>query len=71
MPLQPMVAEPALAKVNKLAEGGHDGAVNLATYWVGQGVGLMNESLSAGAVVQEFKQDFITAYERFEGFLQD
>ena len=71
MPLQPMVAEPALQKVAKLAEGGHDGAVNLATYWVGQGVGLMTQSLSAGAVVQEFKQDFINAYERFEGFLQD
>ena len=26
MPLQPMVAEPALQKVNKLAAGGHDGA---------------------------------------------
>ena len=71
MPLQPMVAEPALARVNQLAEGGHDGAVNLATYWVGQGVGLMTESLSAGTVVQEFKQDFINAYERFEGFLKD
>ena len=71
MPLQPMVAEPALAKVNQLAEGGHDGAVNLATYWVGQGVGLMTESLSAGTVVQEFKQDFINAYERFEVFLKD
>ncbi len=71
MPLQPMVAEPALAKVNQLAEGGHDGAVNLATYWVGQGVGLMTESLSAGTVVQEFKQDFLNAYERFEGFLKD
>ena len=71
MPLQPMVADPALAKVNQLAEGGHDGAVNLATYWVGQGVGLMTESLSAGTVVQEFKQDFINAYERFEGFLKD
>ena len=71
MPLQPMVAEPALAKVNQLAEGGHDGAVNLATYWVGQGVGLMTESLSAGTVVKEFKQDFINAYERFEGFLKD
>ena len=71
MPLQPMVAEPALARVNQLAEGGHDGAANLATYWVGQGVGLMTESLSAGTVVQEFKQDFINAYERFEGFLKD
>ena len=33
MPLQPMVAEPALQKVNKLAAGGHDGAKDLATYW--------------------------------------
>lgn len=71
MPLQPIVAEPALAKVNQLAEGGHDGAVDLATYWVGQGVGLMTESLSAGSVVQEFKKDFINAYERFEGFLKE
>ena len=31
----------------------------------------MTESLSAGTVVQEFKQDFINAYERFEGFLKD
>jgi len=71
MPLQPMVAEPALAKVNKLAEGGHDGAKGLATHWVGQGVGLMNASISAGDVVQEFKEDFITAYERLNGFLED
>mgnify|MGYP003300279286 FL=1 len=55
MPLQPMVAEPALQKVNKLAAGGHEGAQDLATYWVGQGVGLMNQSISASDVVQEFK----------------
>ena len=55
MPLQPMVAEPALQKVNKLAAGGHEGAKDLATYWVGQGVGLMNQSISASDVVQEFK----------------
>jgi len=71
MPLQPMVAEPALQKVNKLAEGGHDGARDLSTYWVGQGVGLMNASISASDVVQEFKEDFITAYERLNGFLED
>lgn len=71
MPLQPMVAEPALAKVNKLAEGGHDGAKGLATHWVGQGVGLMNASISASDVVQEFKEDFITAYERLNGFMGD
>ena len=70
MPLQPMVAEPALQKVNKLAEGGHEGARDLATYWVGQGVGLMNQSISASAVVQEFKEDFAQAYERLTGFVE-
>ena len=69
MPLQPMVAEPALQKVNKLAAGGHDGAKELATYWVGQGVGLMNQSISASEVVQEFKEDFINAYERLNNFV--
>ena len=69
MPLQPMVAEPALQKVNKLAAGGHEGAKDLATYWVGQGVGLMNQSISASDVVQEFKEDFINAYERLNGFI--
>ena len=69
MPLQPMVAEPALQKVNKLAEGGHAGARDLSTYWVGQGVGLMNASISASDVVQEFKEDFISAYERLTKFV--
>ena len=70
MPLQPMVAEPALQKVAKLAEGGHEGARDLSTYWVGQGVGLMNASISASDVVQEFKEDFIGAYERLNGFVE-
>ena len=69
MPLQPMVAVPALQKVNKLAAGGHEGAQDLATYWVGQGVGLMNQSISASDVVQEFKEDFINAYERLNNFV--
>lgn len=64
MPLQTMISEPALRLVDKLAEGGHAGAQELATYWVGQGVGLMNTAISAGAVVQQFKEDFLRAYER-------
>ncbi|NNC71756.1 MAG: nitronate monooxygenase [Sphingomonadaceae bacterium] len=69
MPFQSLIAEPALRKVDKLAEGGHEGAQQLATYWVGQGVGLMNETMSAGQVVQQFKEDFIAAYERLSGSL--
>jgi len=64
MPLQSLISEPPLAKVDKLAEGGHQGAQDLATYWVGQGVGLMNTSQSVRNVVYGFKEDFITAYER-------
>ena len=66
MPLQTLVAEPALHKLDKLAASGHKGAADLATYWVGQGVGLMNQSLSVGSIVQEFKEDFVLAYERLE-----
>jgi NAD(P)H-dependent flavin oxidoreductase YrpB (nitropropane dioxygenase family) len=64
MPLQSFVSEPALRYVDKLSESGHAGARELATYWVGQGVGLMNEPISAGAVVQAFKEDFLRGYER-------
>jgi NAD(P)H-dependent flavin oxidoreductase YrpB (nitropropane dioxygenase family) len=69
MPLQSLVSEPALRKIDKLSEGGHAGAQALATYWVGQGVGLMNQAMSAGDVVQEFKADWIAACERLNGFL--
>lgn len=64
MPLQRLISEPALKKVEKLSEGGHAGARELATYWVGQGVGLMNASRSVRHVVYDFKEDFIDAYER-------
>jgi len=69
MPLQSLVSEPPLRLIDKLSEGGHEGAKQLATYWVGQGVGLMDQSMSAGAVVQQFKEDFAEAYERLAGFL--
>ena len=71
MPLQSMVSEPALAKVNQLAEGGHEGAKQLATYWVGQGVGMMNQTLSAKQGVYDFMEDFIAAYERLGGFVDE
>jgi len=64
MPLQTFISEPPLRLIDKLADSGHAGAQELATYWVGQGVGLMNTPLSAGAVVQQFKEDFARAYER-------
>ena len=71
MPLQSLVSEPALRKIDKLAESGDPQAKQLATYWVGQGVGLMNDSLSSRAVVYEFMEDFVGAAERLSGALDD
>jgi hypothetical protein len=53
-----------------MSQKGHAGAQDLATYWVGQGVGLMNQTMSAGGVVQQFKEDFLTAYERLQSALE-
>ena len=71
MPLQSLVAEPALSRITKLAEGGHKGARELATYWVGQGVGLMNDMQSTKQVVYEFMEDFLAATERLESVMAD
>jgi len=67
MPLMSLVSEPALAKVTKLAEGGHTGAKQLATYFVGQGVGLMNSIQDTRTVVREFMEDYLAAVERLSG----
>ncbi|MCB0932051.1 MAG: nitronate monooxygenase [Mycobacterium sp.] len=71
LPLQAMIAEPALRRIDKLAQGGHPGAQALATYWVGQGVGLMNKIKPAREVVLEFIEDYVNAAERLSRTLED
>ncbi len=71
MPLQMVLSKPAMVKIDKLAEGGHDGAKALATYYVGQAVGLMNTEQSARSVVYDFMQDYADAVERLSGTLDE
>jgi NAD(P)H-dependent flavin oxidoreductase YrpB (nitropropane dioxygenase family) len=71
LPLQSMLSEPVLRRVDKLATAGHPGARALATYFVGQGVGLMNKVKPAREVVLEFIEDYVAAAERLGGSLQD
>ena len=71
MPLQQVLSRPAFQKIDKLAEGGHDGARALASYYVGQGVGLMNSTQSARGVVYDFMEDFADAAERLANTLTD
>jgi hypothetical protein len=63
MPLMPMISQPALTTVDKAAEGGNIRARELVTYFVGQGVGLVDGVYSAGSIVQRFKEEFAEALE--------
>ncbi len=71
MPLMSLISEPALSRVTKLAEGGHQGAKQLATFFVGQGVGLMNDIQDTRTVVREFMEDYLAATERLVATMED
>jgi NAD(P)H-dependent flavin oxidoreductase YrpB (nitropropane dioxygenase family) len=71
LPLQSMLAEPVIRRVDTLATQGHPGAQALATYFVGQGVGLMNKVKPAREVVREFIEDYLAATERLSNSLPD
>jgi NAD(P)H-dependent flavin oxidoreductase YrpB (nitropropane dioxygenase family) len=61
MPLQSLVSEPTLAAAQLAAEKGNQKARELVTYFVGQGVGLVDSVKSCRTVVQEFMEDFAEA----------
>ena len=71
MPFQSIVSEPPLRHIDKLSQSDHAGAKDLATYWVGQAVGLMNDTQSCGQVVQQFKTEFLEAIERVGSLLPE
>ena len=71
MPLQGVLSKPAMAKIDKLAASGHEGAKELATYYVGQAVGLMNTEQSARSVVYDFMRDYADAAERLAATLEE
>ena len=63
MPLQGMISEPAMARVNRAAEGGNAKARELVNYFVGQGVGLVDSVPSCRQVVAGFMTEFAEALE--------
>ena len=69
LPLQSMLCEPVIRRIDVLASQGHEGAKALATYFVGQGVGLMNKVKPAREVVREFIEDYLAAAERLSNSL--
>ena len=69
MPLMGMVSEPAFARIERAAEAGDSQARELVSYFVGQGVGLVEDVRPARAVVQAFREEFVEATERLSGLL--
>ena len=63
MPLQGILSEPAMRRVTMAAEAGNAQARALVSYFVGQGVGLVESVQSARAVVQDFMTEYAEALE--------
>jgi len=70
MPFQSLISESALRAVERSAAAGNAAARDLVTYFVGQGVGLIDSVKSARQVVEEFKLDFADALEDLQNLWQ-
>jgi NAD(P)H-dependent flavin oxidoreductase YrpB (nitropropane dioxygenase family) len=70
MPLQTIISEPALRAAQRAAQSGNSKARELVTYFVGQGVGLVDSIKSSRAVVQEFMLEFAEALEDMHGLME-
>ena len=71
MPLQSIISRDAFESIDRSAAAGNAGARDLVSYFVGQGVGLIDSVKSAGAVVQEFKEDFVDAVEHLDALVAE
>jgi NAD(P)H-dependent flavin oxidoreductase YrpB (nitropropane dioxygenase family) len=71
MPLQSIISRDAFISIDRSAAAGNAKARELVSYFVGQGVGLIDSVKSAGAVVQEFKEDFAEAVERMNALVAE
>jgi NAD(P)H-dependent flavin oxidoreductase YrpB (nitropropane dioxygenase family) len=71
MPLQSLISENALRGVDRAAAAGNKQAREMVTYFVGQGVGLIDSVRSATQVVQDFKAEFLEAVERMDELVSE
>src|SRR6516165_1925314 len=69
MPLQSIISRDAFNSIDRAAAAGNPKARDLVSYFVGQGVGLIDSVKSAGSVVQEFKEDFLEAVEHMNALV--
>jgi NAD(P)H-dependent flavin oxidoreductase YrpB (nitropropane dioxygenase family) len=70
MPLQTMLTAPAQQRINRHAGAEGSGAYELATYYVGQGVGLLDRIRPARQVVEQMVTEYLAVAERFAAQLE-
>ncbi len=70
MPLQPILVDQAIRRIDRAAHQPGTGAEQLANYFVGQIVGAMNESKPASRVVYEMIEEFIESVDRLNQQMQ-
>lgn len=68
MPLQTMASAPALSRISRSLHK-NEGAQALATTPAGQVIGLIEQVRSCRQIVQEMKEDYVSALERIEDLL--
>lgn len=71
MPLQSVISRDAFQSIDQSAAAGNAKARDLVSYFVGQGVGLIDSVKSATAVVQEFKEDFADAVDHMNALVAE
>jgi hypothetical protein len=71
MPFQSIISEPALRAAQRAALSGNSKARELVTYFVGQGVGLVDSIKSSRVVVQEFMQEFAEALDEMQNLMDN
>ena len=71
MPLQSLISEPALEVAQRAAARGNPKARELVTYFVGQGVGLVDSVKTCRTVVNEFMQEFAEALSDMQALAEE
>jgi NAD(P)H-dependent flavin oxidoreductase YrpB (nitropropane dioxygenase family) len=71
MPLMSLISEDAFRSIDRAAAAGNERAREMVTYFVGQGVGLINAVRSSGQVVQSFKEEFLEAVEHMNDLIAE
>jgi NAD(P)H-dependent flavin oxidoreductase YrpB (nitropropane dioxygenase family) len=69
LPLMSILSTPAFARIDQAADAGNAKAHELVSYWVGQGVGLVDTVKTSEQVVQDFMADYADAVERLGSLL--